>query len=81
MGVGPDPETSAPAGAERLTPRERQVIALVCEGLSNQELAARLGVSQGTIRRHTSSIYAKLGAANRAQAAAIWVVGTLHHSG
>ena len=57
------------------------MIALVCEGLSNQELAHRLGVSTGTIRRYTSAIYVKLGAANRAQAAAIWVVGTLHHSG
>ena len=56
-----------------LTVRERQVLALVVEGLSNDEIAGRLVISPNTVRNHVSACMSKLGAANRAQAAALTV--------
>ena len=44
-----------------LTPREREVIKLVPEGLSQREMAQRLFISLHTIKRHLNSIYRKLG--------------------
>jgi DNA-binding NarL/FixJ family response regulator len=54
-----------------LTNRERQVLGLIAEGLSNKEIAARLTLSVGTVRLHVSNILAKLDAPNRTTAAAI----------
>ena len=54
-----------------LTPREREVLALLAGGLSNKEMAERLTLSVGTVRLHVSNILAKLGAPNRTTAAAI----------
>jgi NarL family two-component system response regulator LiaR len=54
-----------------LTERQRDVLALMVEGLSNAEIAARLTVSLSTARFHVSSILHKLGAANRAEATAL----------
>jgi DNA-binding CsgD family transcriptional regulator len=51
-----------------LTPRERDLLALVAEGLDNAQIAARLGISGKTVRNHVTSIYAKLGVETRAQA-------------
>jgi DNA-binding NarL/FixJ family response regulator len=45
---------------ERLTPRERQVLALMAEGRSNAAIAARLVVSAGAVEKHISSIFAKI---------------------
>jgi NarL family two-component system response regulator LiaR len=56
-----------------LSERERQVLALVVEGLSNTEIAKQLSISPATARNHVSACLAKLGAANRAQAAALAV--------
>ncbi|MBI5067176.1 MAG: response regulator transcription factor [Deltaproteobacteria bacterium] len=53
---------------EPLTPREREVLALLGDGLSNKEIAARLAVAERTAKFHVESILAKLGAANRAEA-------------
>ncbi|HZO68867.1 MAG: response regulator transcription factor [Kribbellaceae bacterium] len=50
-----------------LTPREREVLALVGEGLSNDEIGAELYLSPATARTHVSRAMAKLGARNRAQ--------------
>ena len=58
--------TEAPV--EALTPRELEVLALVVEGLPNKAIAARLGVSDQTIKFHVASICGKLGAANRTDA-------------
>jgi DNA-binding CsgD family transcriptional regulator len=54
-----------------LSPREHQVLSLVAEGLSGQQIAERLFITERTVRFHITSIYNKLGAKNRAQAVAI----------
>lgn len=56
-----------------LTPREREVLALLAAGMSNNEIAERLVLSVGTVRLHVSNILAKLGAPNRTSAAIIAV--------
>ncbi len=53
---------------EPLTPRERQVLALLAEGLPNKAIAVRLGISDQTVKFHVASICSKLGAANRTEA-------------
>jgi DNA-binding CsgD family transcriptional regulator len=65
LGIGPDV-----AGPDALTPREREVVALLAEGLSNAELAARLYISPKTAAVHVSNILAKLGMNSRAEVAA-----------
>ena len=51
-----------------LTPREVEVLQLIAEGLSNPSIAQKLGISVGTVKAHTASIYSKLGINNRVQA-------------
>jgi DNA-binding CsgD family transcriptional regulator len=53
-----------------LSRREREVLALVSEGASNKDVAARLVISINTVERHLANIYAKLGVRGRADAAA-----------
>jgi DNA-binding NarL/FixJ family response regulator len=53
---------------EPLTPREREVLELLAEGLSNKLIARRLQISEHTVKFHVSSIYAKLGASSRTEA-------------
>lgn len=62
------------AGARRiprLTPRERELAALVAQGLDNAQIAARLGVADKTVRNALSALYAKLGVDGRARAVAL----------
>jgi DNA-binding CsgD family transcriptional regulator len=54
----------------RLTPRERQILELVASGETNAQIAARLWLSVGTVRRHLENIFAKLGVHTRTAAAA-----------
>jgi DNA-binding NarL/FixJ family response regulator len=54
---------------ESLTPREQQVLELVADGLSNKAIASVLGVSDETVKFHLASIFGKLGASNRTDAA------------
>jgi DNA-binding NarL/FixJ family response regulator len=56
-----------------LTPREREVLALVAQGSSNRQIAAALVVSERTARTHVSAILSKLGLVSRTQAA-LWAV-------
>jgi len=58
-----------PPTREPLTEREVEVLCLVAQGLSNQEIADTLIVGEGTVRTHVSSILSKLHLANRTQAA------------
>ena len=53
---------------EALTAREREVLALLAEGLPNKAIAARLGISDQTVKFHVASISSKLGATNRTEA-------------
>jgi DNA-binding NarL/FixJ family response regulator len=53
---------------EPLTPREIEVLELMAEGLANKTIAARLGISDQTVKFHVAAIAGKLGAANRTDA-------------
>jgi DNA-binding NarL/FixJ family response regulator len=70
--------SNRPSGADRrgigsLTSREREVLLLLAEGRSNREIARSLQVSEKTIKTHVSSVLAKLGVADRTQAAVLAV--------
>ncbi len=54
-----------------LTPRERQVLGLVAEGLTNRQVGARLYISEKTASVHLSNLMAKLGASSRTEAVTI----------
>ena len=56
---------------DRLTQREREILALLAEGLSNRAAGERLGITERTVKFHVGEILARLGAGNRAQAVAI----------
>ena len=57
---------------KRLTPREQEVLELIAMDCSNQEIARRLQVSQGTVKNHVHQILKKLGVNDRQKAIALW---------
>ncbi|MFC3574919.1 response regulator [Streptomyces yaanensis] len=64
-----DPEPPAAAEApDGLTAREKEVLVLIAEGLTNQEIARRLHVSTATVKTHINNLFAKTGLKDRAQA-------------
>ena len=56
----------------RLTDREREVLALVAAGARDRDIAARLVVSESTVKKHVQNILRKFQARNRAEAVALW---------
>lgn len=54
-----------------LTNREREIIVMVAEGLSNKEVAKRLSISEATVKIHLHNVYQKVGVANRTALAAL----------
>jgi DNA-binding CsgD family transcriptional regulator len=71
LGTGAAPDRSAPTFSPLtpLTAREAEVLAHVARGLANKQIARVLGMSEKTVRNHLTSVFAKLGVADRTQAA------------
>ena len=67
---GESPQPQPGALPDLLTPREREILRLICAGYSNPEIASELVVTINTIKKHTSNIYGKLGIRSRTQAIA-----------
>ena len=63
-----------PAGVA-LTAREREVLALVIEGLANKQIARRMGISEKTVKGHLTNLFQRIGVADRTQAA-LWAERT-----
>ena len=67
---GSPDETDGPAS---LTAREREIMNLISQGLTNGQIAEHFVLSEKTVKNHVNRIYGKLGASNRAQATALWL--------
>jgi DNA-binding CsgD family transcriptional regulator len=67
--AGDASELAAP-GARELTPRQREVLVLLAQGLSNKEIAAVLGLTPKSVMHHTTAIYQATGARGRSEATA-----------
>ena len=68
FGAEPDPDPAAEARLAELSPREREVLLLLVEGMSNREVADRLFVSEATVKTHVMAVLRKLGLRDRVQA-------------
>jgi DNA-binding NarL/FixJ family response regulator len=80
----PIPARPAPAGPLRadpgrpvpsptdLRPREREIMGLIADGLSNRQIAARLVITEKTVKNHICSIYQRFGVVERSQAVSLW---------
>jgi DNA-binding NarL/FixJ family response regulator len=64
------PAVHAAAPVQPLTPREVEVLAMLAEGLANTSIAARLGISDHTVKTHVGAVFGKLGVSTRAEAVA-----------
>ncbi|MEU7103769.1 response regulator transcription factor [Streptomyces sp. NPDC046215] len=66
-----EPETPQASELDRLSPRERQILELIGEGLTNRQIADRLFLAEKTVKNRISTLLAKLGVGRRVQAAVI----------
>ncbi|MEV0381865.1 response regulator transcription factor [Nonomuraea sp. NPDC050643] len=71
----------APAALTGLTDREREILVLIARGRSNPEIATELSVSPSTVKNHVTSLFAKIGARDRAQAVIVAYEAALIHPG
>jgi len=62
---------TTPGAADALTARQQAVLALIRDGVSNKEIAYRLGVTEGTVKAHLTAIFRLLGVTNRSEAARV----------
>ena len=65
------------APTTQLTEREVEVLALMADGLGNQEIADRLFISRSTVKYHISGVFTKLGVTNRTEAIALAIKNRL----
>ncbi len=65
------PDVLESSASYDLTPRERDVLALLVEGLTNAEIAGQLGISRSTVKVHVSNTLSKLGVSSRGEAATV----------
>ncbi len=63
--------------AEELTPREREVLDLVGQGLANKQIARRLAIKEKTVKAHLSNVFQRIGVSDRTSAA-LWAAKHLH---
>lgn len=69
--IGGGPASDAPAPELQLSPRQQQVLAMLCDGLSNKEIARALDITDHTIRVHLAAVYRALGVSSRTRAVLI----------
>ena len=65
--LGPEVVTPQAGGTRRFTEREQQVLSFVLEGLANKEIAARIGVSEGSVKSTLQQLFSKTGVRTRSQ--------------
>jgi len=73
--MAPPHDDDGVKAAQRLTPRELQIVALICEGLKNKQIALQLGTKEQVIKNYLRSIYLKAGVSDRLELALF----TVHH--
>ena len=71
--VASRPRTVTVPESDELTPREREILRLLAEGLANREIAAQLGLSDHTVKFHLRAVFSKLGAHSRTEAVSLAV--------
>jgi DNA-binding CsgD family transcriptional regulator len=71
-GGGEGPALNGAAGPHGLSAREVEVMALIADGQTNGEIAARLFLAEKTVKNHVRRIYSKLGVGSRPAAIAYW---------
>jgi DNA-binding CsgD family transcriptional regulator len=67
----PRGENRANLSTAEISPREREVLELICQGLEDSAIAEKLGLSRNTVRNHVARLYGKIGV-NRCSAAVVW---------
>ena len=71
--IRPGQQSELDPSGQILAPREIEVLRMIAEGLGNKEIASKLSISDHTVKFHISSIFAKLGASNRAEAVTLGI--------